>query len=329
MTPATRPTVTTRRVLRQRRGNAKRRRLWALTTASALGIGVIAHVGGLGGVAQMNATACTIAAAGDIAESGGGQAATAAIVKSLNPTAVLTLGDNAYPNGSSSDYASYYDPTWGAFKAITKPAPGNHEYYTPGGTGYLTYFGVKPYYAYDLCGWRMYALNKELSGAARTAEIAWYKSDLAANAGRKMLAVWHEPRWTSGTKHGSDSGAQDLWAASVAGGVDVVLSDHEPFYERLGPMDAAGRPAANGTREFVVGEGGNDGLSSFGTPLPSSEKRISGHQGVLFMSIRSGGYDFELHQIGGAVADRGSVSLGAGSTPTTTVPSTVTPTATR
>jgi hypothetical protein len=287
-----------------------RRLLLAMTTVLAMVIGVMIQIGGSGAVQLASAaSACTIAAAGDIAESGGGQAKTAAIVESLQPTAVLTLGDNAYPNGSSSDYATYYDPTWGKFKNITKPAPGNHEYYTPGGTGYLNYFNVPAYYSYNLCGWHLYSLNRELSGTARADELAWFRADLAANSGRPMLAVWHEPRWTSGTKHGSDSGAQDLWAAAVSGGVKVVLSGHEHSYERLGPMDAQGKPASNGTREFVVGEGGNPGLSAFGTPLPTSEKRVQGQQGVLLLTLRSTGFDFALHQVGGAVADQGAISF--------------------
>jgi hypothetical protein len=329
----TEPTSTTRSGLAHgfvRKPARSRRHLWATTGIFALGIGLVVQVLGVGSIQPASAAAgCTIAAAGDIAESGGAQAKTAAIVTSLNPTAVLTLGDNAYPNGSSSDYAKYYDPSWGKFKSITKPAPGNHEYYTPNGADYLKYFNVPPYYAYNLCGWRMYSLNREISGAQRTAELAWLKVDLAAHAGQPKLAVWHEPRWTSGTKHGSDKGAQDLWAAVVAGGVKVVLSGHEHSYERLGPMDVNGKPAANGTREFIVGEGGNPGLSTFGTPLAASEKRIQGQQGVLSMTLRTTGYDFALHQVGGAVADAGTISFGGPtSVPTTTATPQPSPTTT-
>lgn len=54
---------------------------------------------------------------------------------------VLTLGDNAYEVGSSSDYQSCYDPTWGRHKARTRPVAGNHEYGVEGATGYFSYFG--------------------------------------------------------------------------------------------------------------------------------------------------------------------------------------------
>src|SRR5438874_1169335 len=39
------------------------------------------------------------------------------------PGTVFAAGDNAYPDGSSSDYANCYEPTWGRFKGRTRPVP--------------------------------------------------------------------------------------------------------------------------------------------------------------------------------------------------------------
>jgi hypothetical protein len=258
---------------------------------------------------------CTIAAAGDIAESGGDQQQTAGVVQSLNPDAVLTLGDNAYPSGSSSDFASYYDPSWGRFASITKPAVGNHEYETAGAQGYFDYFKVAPYYSYDLCGWHLYSLNREIAGSERDAELSWLRADLAAHAGQPMLAVWHEPRWSSGTTHGSDEGAADLWNAVVAGGARVVLTGHEHLYERFAELDADGRRHPGGTREFVVGEGGTNNLYAFGAPLDTSEKQVQGQHGVLAMTLRPDGYDWRLVQVGGAIADQGTQQFAGAATP--------------
>ena len=73
-----------------------------------------------------------IVAAGDIADcTREGDEATARIVSGIEGT-VLTLGDHAYPHGSSENFAECYDPSWGQFKARTRPAPGNHEYETGG-----------------------------------------------------------------------------------------------------------------------------------------------------------------------------------------------------
>src|SRR5512141_3221974 len=77
-----------------------------------------------------------IVAAGGIAcgtESSGAkcdQQATSDLVIAQHPNAVLVLGDNQYECGQADDYAKYFDPTWGRFKDITRPATGNHAYRT-------------------------------------------------------------------------------------------------------------------------------------------------------------------------------------------------------
>ena len=78
-------------------------------------------------------------------------APSAAVVDAVGPARVLVLGDNAYPNGSATDYTSFYNPNWGRFKAKTSPVPGNHEYQTANAAGYFGYFaGVQPYYSFDI-----------------------------------------------------------------------------------------------------------------------------------------------------------------------------------
>ena len=98
-----------------------------------------------------------IVAAGDIADcTREGDEATARLVAGIDRATVLTLGDNAYPDGSVQDFEKCYGPTWGQFKARTMPSPGNHEYETPGASGYFDYFGTaagdpgEGYYSYDL-----------------------------------------------------------------------------------------------------------------------------------------------------------------------------------
>jgi acid phosphatase type 7 len=83
-----------------------------------------------------------VVSAGDIAVCRTqGDEATAKLVEDIDGATVLTLGDNAYPEGSAEDFNECYEPTWGEFKNRTKPVPGNHEYYTEGARGYFEYFG--------------------------------------------------------------------------------------------------------------------------------------------------------------------------------------------
>ncbi len=85
-----------------------------------------------------------------------------------------------------------YDPSWGRFKSIIEPAPGNHEYGTSGATGYFDYFngsGVqtgqagdrsKGYYSWNLGSWHFVALNSS-SGSNPNGpdgnEQAWLAAD--------------------------------------------------------------------------------------------------------------------------------------------------------
>jgi acid phosphatase type 7 len=74
------------------------------------------------------------------------QEATANQIEAMKPDAVALLGDLQYQVGRYSDFENSYDLTYGAFKMISRPAPGNHEFYDEhgqtgvAGYGYFSYF---------------------------------------------------------------------------------------------------------------------------------------------------------------------------------------------
>ncbi len=62
-----------------------------------------------------------IVAAGDITDCASeDDEATARLVGGIEGT-VLTLGDNAYPDGTAQDFEDCYDLSWGQFKERTRP----------------------------------------------------------------------------------------------------------------------------------------------------------------------------------------------------------------
>ena len=68
-------------------------------------------------------------------------------------------------------------------------------------------------------------------------------------------------------------------------GAEIVLVGHDHHYERLAPMDDAGRAAPEtGIRQFVVGTGGT-ALRPTLIPLPTSEARSSITHGVLKLTL--------------------------------------------
>jgi hypothetical protein len=222
-------------------------------------------------------------------------------------TAVLTLGDNQYEDGSLSEYKRSYDPTWGRVKDKTFPSPGNHDYHNRDGAGYYSYFGSragtpgKGYYSYDIGTWHMLSLNSE---ANTDAQLGWVEADLAANHSRCTLAYWHKPIWTSGNTHRDDGKhMRPIWDALAAGGTAVVLNGHVHNYERFAPRD--------GIREFIVGTGGRDSHYGFAATAPLSEVRDNSTDGLLKLTLHPGGYDWRFLPVpGGTFSDAGSGSCG-------------------
>ncbi len=126
--------------------------------------------------------AVDVVAAGDIASSGPGDTLTSDRVIALDPDAVLTLGDHAYTNGSSSEFAAYYDPTWGRFRTITHPSPGNHDWRTSGAAGYESYFGLRAgrVHSFVLGRWRVISLDSNVH--VRSSEGASRRGPRGTNA---------------------------------------------------------------------------------------------------------------------------------------------------
>ena len=233
---------------------------------------------------------------------------TAQLLDTISGT-VFTAGDNAYVDGTYTEYLNCYDPTWGRHKSRTKPSPGNHEYLTSGAAGYFQYFNNIPsYYAYDLGAWRIYSLNSEIDASLSSEQVAWLSNDLAANPRQCVAAYWHKPRWSSGSNHGDNMNMQAIWQLLYDAGAELVLNGHEHHYERFAAMNASGTAVAQGLREIVAGTGGAT-LYPFGTPKSASQVRNNTTYGVLKLTLRSTGYDWQFVPIAGSTfTDSGSDS---------------------
>ena len=246
--------------------------------------------------------------AGDIATSNSMDTATANLIAARPDARVFTAGDNAYPNGSASDFTSKYEPAWGSLKNRTSPSPGNHDYNTSGVSGYKNYFGsvaglrsVNPtYYAYTLGAWRVYALDSNISMASGSAQYTFVEKDLAssqANGTICELAYWHHPIASSG-EHGNDARARPIFELFDREGGDLVLNGHDHNYERFGKIDSFGRVSASGVREIVVGTGGTN-LRGQTFVQPGSEVRNFDAHGIVDINLSSTGYSGKFVPVSG------------------------------
>ncbi len=266
--------------------------------------------------------------AGDIAGCGSSTKddATAAILASNPAATVFTLGDNAYDNGTATEYANCYDPTWGAHKSRTRPTIADHDLGSGTPQPYLNYFATqlapygptatdptKMYYSYNLGAWHVVHLNAVCfyytPGCDPAAQEAWLRADLAANANVCTAIMMSSPRFSSGSVHGNNFDMQGYWSAAYEGGADIVLSGDDHIYERFAPMNASGAADATyGVRQFIVGTGGYS-LYPLGTTQPNSQFRDNQHFGVIKLTLHASGYDWTFLPIDGLPAvDQGTAT---------------------
>lgn len=236
-------------------------------------------------------------------------ALTASIATAIGPDAVLALGDLQYESGELEDFQRFYEPTWGVFKNITYPTSGNHEYETPGASGYFDYFNAvgvdsgraghraRGWYAFRLGTWLLVALNSncaQIGGCdAGSPQEQWLRTTLAANPALCTLAFMHHPRFSSAER--GTVAVAPLWKDLQDFGADLILAGHDHIYERFGPLTSTGvSDAQHGIRSFVLGTGGKN-VYGFGQPIPGSEASYGHAFGVLRLVLHPDRYTWQFY----------------------------------
>jgi hypothetical protein len=237
----------------------------------------------------------TFVGAGDIANCAlSGAESTARLLDAI-PGEVFTLGDHVYPNGTAEAFAGCYESTWGRHRGRTRPTPGNHDWDVHAGTPYLAYFGgaaAAGFYSFNLGAWHVLSLNSNVNAQPGSPQYEWARADLAASAAPCTLAYWHHPLFSSGP-NGNNGQMRSMWRLLDNAGVELVLVGHDHLYERFAPQDADGRATPTGMRQFTVGTGGAQPYGAV-TVQPNSEMRIENAWGVLKLTLRTGGFDWEF-----------------------------------
>ena len=245
-----------------------------------------------GGLSALFVLLCTTAAPaepftfgviGDYGTNNTAERDVANLVKSWNPSFILTLGDNNYSSDPTSwdarvgqyyhQYIYNYKGTYGPGSPTRRflPAIGNHDY-DAGIQGYYDYFDLpdnERYYTFRQGPVEVFVLNsnsEEPDGISKTSKQAtWLQGAMAASdATWKIVALHHTP-YASGGSSSTMRWPFEEW------GADVVMAGHQHNYERLhvGNIDY-----------FVNGLGGA-GISSFGTTAEGSQVRYNATHGAM------------------------------------------------
>jgi hypothetical protein len=246
----------------------------------------------------LNGATTTVWAVGDGAVAGSEDEAVAQRIEQEGLDHFIYLGD-VYETGTAKEFAEHYHPSFGRFKDITSPTPGNHEYPNRH-EGYDPYWGSRVrqpeggrYFSHDLAGWHLVSLNSmDVDGGQR----AWLAGDLARYGGTCTIAFWHAPRYNAG-EHGEAVHMEPLYEL-LEGRATIVLTGHDHNYQRFLPF--------RGITQFVVGTGGRDLYS-----VNESDRRLGAANDSVFGALRlelgSMSASFEFVRSDGTRLDRGSI----------------------
>jgi Calcineurin-like phosphoesterase len=150
----------------------------------------------------------------------------------------VMLGDNIYGGESPTDFANKFEKPYkplldGGVKFYA--ALGNHD--DPNQRHYKLFnMNGERYYSFKAPrgSVRFFALD---SNYMDKAQLAWLEKALSASESGWKIAFFHHPLYSSGEKHGSDTVLREqLEPLFLKYGVDLVLTGHEHFYERLKPQ---------------------------------------------------------------------------------------------
>ena len=241
-----------------------------------------------------------------IGDTGTGDKHQLAVAKQLTATRakfpfefVVMVGDNLYGGNAAKDYdkkfAIPYKPLLDAGIKFYA-ALGNHDdpserYYKPFNMNGERYYSFKP-----ADGARFFALD---STYIDDKQSKWVDEQLGASGSDWKIAFFHHPPYSSGETHGSDETLRtQLEPIFTKRGVNVVLTGHEHFYERIKPQ--------KGIAYFITGSSaklreGNIAVSDLGAK--------GFDEGYTFMLVEIVGDDlfFQTLSETGKTIDSGSV----------------------
>ncbi len=255
-----------------------------------------------------------LAAVADVAICGQeGDDQTAALIADWGVSEILIAGDISNEDGTLYQYQNCFDPSWGVYREMIHPVPGNHDYYSNPLENYYLYFDQaagtpgQGYYSLDRGQWHIIALNSNCGAIAcgpSSDQAAWLQQDLADLQTKCSIAFWHIPRWNSGPARNAHW-TGSFWEILYAAGVDIVINGHDHHYERTGKVDPQGLPDdRGGIREFIVGTGGASHYYEE-EPFPFSEKTVYGQFGVLKLILGEDDYRWQFVNVDGQVLDEG------------------------
>ena len=224
----------------------------------------------------------------------------------------LMLGDNAYSNGTDSEYQAAVFNMYPDMLRISPlwPTLGNHDgasadsatqtgpYYnifklpSQGEAGGLA-SGTEAYYSFDFGNIHFICLEShETNRAVNGTMMTWLQSDVNSTSKDWIIAFWHHPPYSKGS-HNSDTESQLIEMRQNAlpileqAGVDLVLTGHSHSYERSFLIDGhyGSSTTFSSSMKKDGGSGRVDGTGAYEKPTDG----LGPHEGAVYVVAGSSG----------------------------------------
>jgi hypothetical protein len=244
------------------------------------------------------------AAIGDFGTGDGEEGDVAALIKSWAVDFIVTAGDNNYYNGKAEtidehigqfyhEFIYPYKGQYGRGAAELNrffPALGGHDWRQPNAQPHLDYFTLPGNGRYYDVRWDpvhlfiLDSIDQEPDGVTRDSRQAeWFRTTIGRSNAPWKLVVIHDPPYSSGQKHGSQTHAQwpfQEWGASA------VISGNDHTYERL---------IVDGFPFFVNGLGGGN-IYEFDEDdiAPGSMIRFNQDHGAMLIEATENSLHFQF-----------------------------------
>jgi 3',5'-cyclic AMP phosphodiesterase CpdA len=210
---------------------------------------------------------------------------------------VLMMGDNMYGGEAPKDYKAKFEDVYKPLldkKVKFYATLGNHD--EPAQRFYeLFNMNGKEYYRFTKGNVAFYSLN---SNYMDKKQLQWLESELAKDTSEWKICFFHHPPYSSGGKHGSDKQLREIVEPIfVRYGVNLVLTGHDHFYERIKPQ--------KGIYYFVSGAGGKLRSGDVKDNSPITDKAYDRDMSFMVAEIVGDQFYFQAVSRTGETVDAG------------------------
>ena len=241
----------------------------------------------------------TFAVVGDFGSGNGNETAVASMIASWRPDFVLTVGDNAYPSGSSALLdRDIFEPYAAVMRASAWfPALGNHDVDAGDGQPELAAIhspGNERWYRFAWGNAHIVVLDSDSSVAPGSPQLRFARRALAERACFRF-AAWHHPAWEPPGATISPGLRRTIVPLVEKTGVQVVFNGHLHAYARSRPR--------RGVLYVTVGTGGAE-LSDDARALTIPSARVvQGLFGALRVDVTGRAARFRYETVDGETRD--------------------------